>query len=309
MSNYEVFLDPGHGGSDSGAVANGVVEKSANLVTALACKEELEFNSVKVHMARTTDKYVSLSERTNMANNTNSKFFVSIHHNAGGGDRGEFIHSIYRGVGETLADKIGNEMRDQLGQQKKVYSKSGTQNKNSDYYHVIRETKMAAVIVEVCFLDNATDVQIADTVAEQQRNGRVIAHGILKTLGITPKSHQTSNPPVTSTSNLYRVRKTWEDAKSQLGAYANLDNAKKNCPTGYKVFDYKGVAVYPVTASSYLVKITADVLNVRAGVGTNYPVVTTVKQNEVYTIVETQGNWGRLKSGAGWICLDYTKKC
>lgn len=305
--NYEVFLDPGHGGSDSGACANGLREKDMNLVTALACKEELEFNSVKVHMARTTDVYVSLSDRTNMANKTNSKYFVSIHHNAGGGDRGEFIHSIYRGAGETLADNIGNEMRDQLGQQKKVYSKAGSSNK--DYYHVIRNTKMSAVIVEVCFIDNSTDVQIADTVDEQKRNGRVIAHGILKTLGITPKSHNTVNPPVTSTSNLYRVRKSWEDAKSQLGAYANLENAKKNCPSGYKVFDYKGVAVYPVTASSYTVRVTADVLNVRSGPGTNYKVTTTVKQNEVYTIVETKNNWGRLKSGAGWICLDYTKKC
>lgn len=306
--NYEVFLDAGHGGTDSGACANGLKEKEMNLVTTLACKEELEYNQVKVHMARTNDKTVSLAERTNMANNTNSKFYVSIHHNAGGGDRGEFIHSIYRGAGETLADNIGNEMRDQLGQQKKVYSKAGSSNK--DYYHVIRNTKMSAVIVEVCFIDNATDVQIADTVDEQKRNGRVIAHGILKTLGITPKSHTVINPPTTGTSNLYRVRKSWEDASSQIGAYANLDNAKKNCPSGYKVFDYTGVVVYPIAEdTSYKVKITADVLNVRTGAGTNYKVVTTVKKNEVYTIVATSNGWGRLKSGAGWICLDYTKKC
>lgn len=306
--NYEVFLDAGHGGTDSGACANGLVEKDMNLVTTLACKDELEYNGVKVHMARTNDKSVSLAERTNMANNTNSKFYVSIHHNAGGGDRGEFIHSIYRGAGETLADNIGNEMRDQLGQQKKVYSKTNSSNK--DYYHVIRETKMSAVIVEVCFLDNATDVQIADTVDEQKRNGRVIAHGILKTLGITPKSNNVVNPPATNTSNLYRVRKSWEDASSQLGAYANLDNAKNNCPEGYKVFDYAGVVVYPIAEdTSYKVKITADVLNVRTGAGTNYPIATTVKENEVYTIVATSNGWGRLKSGAGWICLDYTKKC
>lgn len=59
---------------------------------------------------------------------------------------------------------------------------------------------------------------------------------------------------------------------------------------------------------SYLVEVTADVLNVRSGAGTNYKVVTTVKKGEVYTIVEQNNNWGKLKSGAGWICLDYTKK-
>ena len=59
---------------------------------------------------------------------------------------------------------------------------------------------------------------------------------------------------------------------------------------------------------SYLVKITADVLNVRKGPGTNHAVVTTVKQNDVYTIVEESNGWGKLKSGAGWISLSYTTK-
>lgn len=60
--------------------------------------------------------------------------------------------------------------------------------------------------------------------------------------------------------------------------------------------------------SSYLVKIKASVLNVRKGAGTNYPVVTTVRENEVFTIVETKNGWGKLKSGIGWISLDYTSK-
>lgn len=61
-------------------------------------------------------------------------------------------------------------------------------------------------------------------------------------------------------------------------------------------------------ANSYTVKVTATVLNVRKGAGTEHKVVTTVKKNEVYTIVETKGNWGKLKSGAGWISLKYTSK-
>ena len=58
----------------------------------------------------------------------------------------------------------------------------------------------------------------------------------------------------------------------------------------------------------YLVTITTDVLNIRNGAGTNNSIVGQVRKNEVYTIVETNGNWGKLKSGAGWICLDYTSK-
>lgn len=49
----------------------------------------------------------------------------------------------------------------------------------------------------------------------------------------------------------YRVRKTWEDAKSQIGAYASLDNAKVNCPAGYSVFDWSGKAVYTNTAKGF----------------------------------------------------------
>ena len=64
--------------------------------------------------------------------------------------------------------------------------------------------------------------------------------------------------------------------------------------------------------TQYLVKVTADVLNVRIGPGINNTIVTTVHQNEVYTIVEEKivnnDMWGKLKSGAGWICLTYTQK-
>jgi hypothetical protein len=64
----------------------------------------------------------------------------------------------------------------------------------------------------------------------------------------------------------------------------------------------------PTSSSAYLVKVTTDALNIRQGVGTGTPVVGCIRDKGTYTIVETQGNWGRLKSGAGWICLDYTKR-
>lgn len=60
--------------------------------------------------------------------------------------------------------------------------------------------------------------------------------------------------------------------------------------------------------SGYLVKVTADVLNVRKGAGVGYKITTTVKKGEVYTIVQELNGWGKLKSGAGWISLNYTKK-
>lgn len=64
----------------------------------------------------------------------------------------------------------------------------------------------------------------------------------------------------------------------------------------------------PITFKPYLVRITASVLNVRKGAGTGYGIATTVKKNQVYTIVDEKNGWGKLKSGAGWIKLSYTKK-
>ena len=66
----------------------------------------------------------------------------------------------------------------------------------------------------------------------------------------------------------------------------------------------------PAAFKSYLVKVTCSVLNIRNNPGTNATckIVGTVKRNDVYTIVEEKDGWGRLKSGAGWISLAYTKK-
>ena len=61
-------------------------------------------------------------------------------------------------------------------------------------------------------------------------------------------------------------------------------------------------------AVEYTVKITTTVLNVRQGAGTNYPITTKVREGEIYTIVEEDNGWGKLKSGAGWISLKYTDK-
>ena len=219
-----------------------------------------------------------------------------------------------------------------------------------------------------------------------------VRNDVEKLIGKTTSSIITPEEPE---KELYRVRKSWEDAKSQVGAYTNLDNAKKACDKAgenYEVYNSKGIAIYPEvkeeedvasiefkigdtvkllpnatysTGSSipswvfrsklyvrdirknndvvistqktgavtgvvnakylvayttttpvvtvpvfapYLVRINTDVLNVRAGAGTRYKITTQVKKNEIYTIVAESGKWGKLKSGAGWIHLDYTKK-
>ena len=94
---------------------------------------------------------------------------------------------------------------------------------------------------------------------------------------------------------------------------AHRDFANKNCPHRTNMTEFKKLVQAElnnqvVSNNPYIVRVTTDVLNVRAGAGTSYKIVTTVKKNEAYTIVETINGWGKLKSGVGWICLDYTKR-
>lgn len=82
--------------------------------------------------------------------------------------------------------------------------------------------------------------------------GEAIAHGICNYFGVGYKTDSSSDPapkptpnPAPSKDELYRVRKSWADASSQIGAFAVLDNAIHACKEGYKVFDKNGVVVYP----------------------------------------------------------------
>ena len=191
MSNYIVCLDPGHGGSDPGASYGNLIEKDIVLVAALTCRNVLTEHDVQVIMTRTTDVYVGLSQRAAIANNVKANYFVSIHCNAGGGDRGEVINSIYRGKGLELSNKIAAEMK-AIGQDVvKQYDKKG--DGGTDYYAVIRETNMDAVIVECAFLDNEIDNKIIDTIEEQELFGIAIAKGILAQLGISYNGESTKS--------------------------------------------------------------------------------------------------------------------
>ena len=116
---------------------------------------------------------------------------------------------------------------------------------------------------------------------------------------------------------LYRVRKSWKDAESQLGAFKELENAKNACKEGYTVYDWDGKAVYSKQTTKklpYKVQIDVDDLRIRTGAGIGYAVTGEYTGRGVFTIVEEKAGkgstagWGKLKSGAGWVSLDYCTK-
>lgn len=118
----------------------------------------------------------------------------------------------------------------------------------------------------------------------------------------------------------------WKGDKSLIGQIDKQNMtvhrwfANKSCPGDY-LYNLHGQIANEVNAKlgsgtvdpgsstdSFLVRVTTTALNIRSGAGTSYPVVGTIRDQGVYTIVQTSGNWGKLKSGAGWICLDYTTR-
>lgn len=127
----------------------------------------------------------------------------------------------------------------------------------------------------------------------------------------TPAEKDEQLTPATSTPpTYYRVRKSWEDKASQIGAFTILQNAKNCVDTnpGYAAFDDGGNQVYPVAAfTPYLVSVTVADLNYRTGPGVENKSHGYIEPG-VYTIVEEQNGWGKLKSGAGWIKLSYTTR-
>lgn len=98
---------------------------------------------------------------------------------------------------------------------------------------------------------------------------------------------------------IVQTQNGWGKLKSGVG-WINLSYTQK--------VSNSTTASATVSTSQYLVKVTANNLNVRKGPGASYDISATVKKGDVFTITETKNGWGKLKSGAGWISLGYTEK-
>lgn len=218
----KVFIGVGHGGSDPGAVANGFKEKDLNLSIALACNEELVKHGVATLMSRTKDENDTLREEINECNAFKPDLAIDIHNNAGRGDGAEAFYHYKGGKGKIMAENVLAEIV-KIGQNSRG-AKTKINSAGRDYFGFIRETSAPAVIVECAFVDNATDMQIIDTAAEQKAMGIAIAKGILKTLGIAYVA-----TPAPATKPAASAKKTIEQLAREVirGDWGNGAERKK----------------------------------------------------------------------------------
>ena len=210
----KVYIDPGHGGSDPGAVKY-IVERDVNLVMALACRDYLNANGVSTKMSRTSNSTdTSINSMAREANSWGADLVISIHNNAGGGDGFEVYHTVGGGRGKILAQNIEAEVK-KIGQNSRGL-KTRRDTDGTDYYGMIRLTDAPAVICEGVFVDNATDVQIADTAEEQRAFGYAYARGILKTLGISDNGLPGASGSA-ATTGAFKVKVTIKDLYIRKG--------------------------------------------------------------------------------------------
>lgn len=188
-SAVRVVIDPGHGGSDPGAIGNGITEKIINLEVALLLRDLLILDTTdtngggtwEVLMTRTTDQTVSLSGRVALANNWPADRFISIHHNA-------FTSSAARGT-ETFSFANGTTsatVRDRI--QEELIAAHGLVNRGSKTanFFVLRETFMPAALSETGFLTSPVDAAVLSAPGASLSTAIAHLYGLQQSEGLAP---------------------------------------------------------------------------------------------------------------------------
>ena len=189
LSGKTITIDPGHGGSDSGAVGpHGVQEKNITLPISMYLKKALENRGAKVLMTRTTDVDVygpnasgvdELGARVNVANRSNSDALISVHINA-------FNNPSVGGIATYYYAKTGNDARLAQKVQSQIASVpgfNGDRGIQEGNLYVLRHTNMPAILVELGFISNPNEERALQSPQTQEDFANRIANGIASYFG------------------------------------------------------------------------------------------------------------------------------
>ncbi|WP_431799856.1 N-acetylmuramoyl-L-alanine amidase [Halobacillus andaensis] len=243
----KIVIDPGHGGSDSGASYQGYYEKNFNLTIALKVQSHLQENyEVDIVMTRSRDINLSLNARTQLANNEDADFFLSIHNNAAGGQG--FESYIYNGTVSAPTRTYQTVIHDKIMSAVRTKYNIRDRGKKRANFHVLRETRMPALLLEVLFVDHPNDLAKLRNPAFIEEVSVAIAQGVADALKLPVKS----TPDV-----LYRVI---------AGSFKNRDNAeqrvqdlaRQNIDAFIRTASISGETFYRVQAGAFSEKSRAE---------------------------------------------------
>lgn len=158
----KVVIDPGHGGTDSGATGNNLLEKDYNLLISKYMYDRFKQLGVPVAITRDSDTTLSPTDRVNTIlnkfGNSSDVILISNHVNSGGGEGAEVIYALRNR--DTLAKNILNNIGATGQETRKYYQRRLPSDTSKDYYFIHRNTgNLEPLIVEYGFIDNTKDVE------------------------------------------------------------------------------------------------------------------------------------------------------
>lgn len=181
-SMKKVVLDPGHGGSDSGAIGGGLYEKNLNLEVAKLVAEKLTKKNVYVYMTRSKDTTVSLEDRTNYSNEINPDIYVSIHTNSTVQEDSYGVEThYYKDDSYSLAQLIHSKFASAKNLKKWETKDRGVIKSR---FYVINHTEAPSILIEMGFISNTQEREKLFTKERQEQIANSIAEGILEYLKV-----------------------------------------------------------------------------------------------------------------------------
>ncbi|WP_419962125.1 N-acetylmuramoyl-L-alanine amidase [Psychrobacillus sp. BM2] len=229
-SNYLIALDDGHGIDTAGKrtpivaeLGRAIKENEFNRAVVKLMDEYLKYIGFKTLLVAPTDADTSLVARTNLANSKGADAYFSIHYDAMGGTWGTAEgHSIFVFPGNL------NKQSGKLAECIAEYLKQGTNQKwrgiKEADFHVLRETKMPAILSENGFMDNSREARLMLDLDFQKEVAREHVQGICKYFGVPFKEKNEEVKPVNETKGIFRI-KTGTFSNARLFADA-LDKIK-----------------------------------------------------------------------------------
>lgn len=233
LQDIKIGIDPGHGGSDPGALGvNGAtLPDEADIVLRVGKDLQAKFENLgaTVVMTRTTDQYLTLSYRSNLMNQQNPDAYVSVHENSFGLSSANgtetFRHKTNGGANsQSLATKVQAKMVEHMG-----FTNRGVKNENFTAIKV--NSSIPAVLTEGCFLSNPTEWNFITQSSNQICHANAIKNGILDYLGYgnlisANCSNGGNNPPADNSGNI-----------APLGSLYNVTSELSSSYSARKAFD------------------------------------------------------------------------
>lgn len=178
-----IVLDAGHGGKDAGAVKGKLYEKDIVLKVVKLIKQYLEktYTGATIKLTRSSDVFLSLSERARRANDLKASVFVSVHVNAGGGTG--FESYKYPSSSSKFQNAVHGRIKKVL--EKRRFTDRGKKSAN---LAVVRETRMPALLTELGFIDRDSDRKLLEDDAFLQEMAEAHGDGIADYLNLKKKS-------------------------------------------------------------------------------------------------------------------------